>query len=136
MPWIFAWRNKRNRGAGLRAAQGSQLPKSGVENVQVANLSRNKPATARNARTLRGQLTDAERSLWPHLRRRPLEGLKFRRQHPIGWYIADFVCLEARLVIEVETFRVGNLRHHVLTWPSSTDVGYVEDGTINDTEPH
>lgn len=54
------------------------------------------------ARALRHQLTDAERKLWSILRQRQLDGLKFRRQVPIGPYIADFVCLERRLIIEVD----------------------------------
>jgi len=40
--------------------------------------------------------------LWRRLRRRQLLGRKFRRQQPLGRYIVDFVCLEARLVIEVD----------------------------------
>jgi len=40
--------------------------------------------------------------LWKCLRNRQLNGLKFRRQHPLGRYIADFYCAEARLVIELE----------------------------------
>jgi very-short-patch-repair endonuclease len=47
-------------------------------------------------------MTDAERKLWSILRGRQLEGLKFRRQHPFGDYILDFVCLEEQLVIEVD----------------------------------
>lgn len=54
------------------------------------------------ARILRGQLTDAERALWRRLRRRQLHGHKFRRQHPRGSYILDFVCLEKKLVVEVD----------------------------------
>lgn len=54
------------------------------------------------ARQMRKELTDAERKLWAHLRRRQIEGHKFRRQHPIGPYIVDFVCLERRLIIEVD----------------------------------
>jgi len=46
-------------------------------------------------------MTDAERRLWLRLRRRVL-GTKFRRQHPFGPYILDFVSLEHRLVIEVD----------------------------------
>ncbi|MBB5208987.1 very-short-patch-repair endonuclease [Chiayiivirga flava] len=46
-------------------------------------------------------MTDAEQRLWFHLRRN-LTGHHFRRQHPIGPYIADFVCLDARLVIEAD----------------------------------
>jgi very-short-patch-repair endonuclease len=55
-----------------------------------------------HARALRRQLTDAERKLWSILRKRQLDGLRFRRQVPIGPYIADFVCLEQRLIIEVD----------------------------------
>ena len=54
------------------------------------------------ARELRTNLTDAERKLWADLRLRQIEGHKFRRQRPIGPYIVDFVCLERRLVIEVD----------------------------------
>lgn len=54
------------------------------------------------AKDLRGHSTDAERKLWNHLRAKRMEGLKFRRQHPIGKYIADFVCLERRVVIELD----------------------------------
>lgn len=44
------------------------------------------------ARSLRKNMTDAERILWCHLRDRQLAGHKFRRQKPIGPFIADFVC--------------------------------------------
>ena len=54
------------------------------------------------ARELRKSMTDAERKLWRGLRMRQLHGYKFRRQFSLGKYIADFVCLEARLVIEVD----------------------------------
>jgi very-short-patch-repair endonuclease len=53
-------------------------------------------------RTLRKEMTDAEQALWRILRGRRLSGLKFRRQHPFGDYILDFVCLENRLAIEVD----------------------------------
>ena len=54
------------------------------------------------ARKLRSNSTDAERALWRHLRSRRFCGYKFRRQHPIGPYIADFVCLERKLIIELD----------------------------------
>ncbi len=57
---------------------------------------------SRNARRLRREATDAERLLWRHLRGRGLEGLKFRRQQPIGQYIVDFCCLDSHLVVEVD----------------------------------
>jgi very-short-patch-repair endonuclease len=54
------------------------------------------------ARALRRDATDAERRLWRLLRQRRLLGLRFRRQHPLGPYIVDFVCLERRLVVELD----------------------------------
>src|SRR5216684_2308851 len=54
------------------------------------------------ARELRKNPTEAEKKLWNHLRLRQLGGYKFRRQHPLGLYIVDFICLEKRLIIEVE----------------------------------
>ena len=54
-----------------------------------------------NARSNRKYPTEAERSLWQYLRGDAL-GVRFRRQHPIAGYIADFVCLPARLVVEVD----------------------------------
>ncbi|MFP5284560.1 MAG: endonuclease domain-containing protein [Thermoanaerobaculia bacterium] len=53
------------------------------------------------ARDLRQSMTDAERLLWSRLRRRFL-GIKFRRQYPLGPFIADFACPAQRLVIEVD----------------------------------
>ncbi len=55
-----------------------------------------------NARRLRANMTDAERKLWHSLRQRQLLGCRFRRQVVIGGFIVDFVCLESRLVIEVD----------------------------------
>jgi len=54
------------------------------------------------AKTLRTSSTDAEKLLWKHLRGKKLFGLKFRRQEPIGRYIADFVCYERRVIIELD----------------------------------
>ena len=54
------------------------------------------------ARGLRNNPTEAERALWKHLRIRQLNGHKFRRQQPLGPYIVDFVCIEKRLIIEVD----------------------------------
>jgi very-short-patch-repair endonuclease len=58
--------------------------------------------TVRFSRELRRELTAAERLLWHRLRRKNVGGFRFRRQHPIGPYIADFFCNEAGLVIEVD----------------------------------
>lgn len=54
------------------------------------------------ARELRKHLTDTERLLWRHLRSRQLSGYKFPRQQPLGHFIVDFVCLEKRLIIELD----------------------------------
>jgi adenine-specific DNA-methyltransferase len=51
---------------------------------------------------LRGNPTDAERKLWSVLRRKSLAGARFRRQHPIGDFIADFCCIAHKLIIEVD----------------------------------
>ena len=54
-----------------------------------------------NARLLRGNLTHAELVLWSYLKLKPL-GYKFRRQHPISIYVADFYCHALKLVIEID----------------------------------
>ena len=54
------------------------------------------------ARALRNERTRAEKLLWYELRDLKSQGIKFRRQYPIGPYVADFVCPAVRLVIEVD----------------------------------
>jgi very-short-patch-repair endonuclease len=54
------------------------------------------------ARKLRREQTDAEGKLWYLLRNRRLAGYKFKRQFPIGPYIADFACLELKLIVEAD----------------------------------
>lgn len=54
------------------------------------------------ASQLRSNSTEAERHLWQFLRNRQLGGYKFRRQHPFPPYVVDFVCLECRLIIELD----------------------------------
>ena len=54
------------------------------------------------AKGLRRALTEAELILWSRLRKRERPGALFRRQHPIGPYVADFACIAARLVIELD----------------------------------
>ncbi len=53
-------------------------------------------------RELRAQMTDAEVHLWMRLRGKQIHGHYFRRQVPIGSYVADFVCVKAHLIIEVD----------------------------------
>jgi very-short-patch-repair endonuclease len=54
------------------------------------------------ARNLRATPTDAEMQLWLRLRRKQLYGLRCRRQHPMGIYVVDFFCADAKLIIEVD----------------------------------
>jgi very-short-patch-repair endonuclease len=59
---------------------------------------------------LRRNATDPERVLWQHLRNRQVAGVKFRRQHRVGRYIVDLVCVERGLVVEVDGVQHGGPR--------------------------
>jgi len=61
-----------------------------------------KPATIEAARILRKRMTQCEELLWEKLNRKQICGLRFRRQHPIDIFIADFYCHEVRLVVELD----------------------------------
>lgn len=61
-----------------------------------------KGAKTQFARHLRRGMTDAETRLWFHLRCNRLEGFHFRRQHPVGPLVADFMCVKAQLIIEID----------------------------------
>jgi very-short-patch-repair endonuclease len=62
----------------------------------------NLPSLTQRRRDLRRDSTIAERLLWSSLRARRLDGKKFRRQHSIGPYIADFYCPECRVIVELD----------------------------------
>ena len=55
-----------------------------------------------HAARLRREMTDVERRFWSAVRDRRLEGFKFRRQATIGRYVVDFLCVEARLIVELD----------------------------------
>ena len=55
-----------------------------------------------NAKKLRRDMTDVEKTLWHYLRNKEMGGTRFRRQQPIDQYIVDFVCFEKRLIIELD----------------------------------
>ena len=59
------------------------------------------PLIFKFAKDVRKRITDAEKILWSHLKSR-IMGFKFRRQHPIGGYVADFYCHKVKLVVEVD----------------------------------
>jgi very-short-patch-repair endonuclease len=71
----------------------------GVKKIETNLKKRNKIAIAKK---LRINFTGTEKYLWKYLRERQLEGFKFRRQHPIGKYIVDFINLERKIIIEVD----------------------------------
>ena len=54
------------------------------------------------AKSLRREMTDVEKILWYHLRNRRLGGFKFRRQYPMGSYVVDFICVECKLIVELD----------------------------------
>ncbi|MBL4560799.1 MAG: endonuclease domain-containing protein [Labilibaculum sp.] len=60
------------------------------------------PEIHRRAKELRKNMTESEILLWAEIRNRKINGLKFRRQHPIDIFIADFYCHEIKLVIELD----------------------------------
>jgi len=61
-----------------------------------------KPSIIGAARLLREKMTRSEEILWERLNRKQIQGLRFRRQHPIDIFIADFYCHRIRLVIEID----------------------------------
>lgn len=69
---------------------------------EVGGGALNNRSVSENAKLLRKNMTDAERLLWKYLRSKQVEGVKFRRQEPIGKYIVDFVSFEKRVVIEID----------------------------------
>ncbi len=76
-----------------------------------------------NARALRRDMTDAERKLWTGLRAEQL-GFKFRRQHPQGPYIADFVCLDQKLIVELD----GSQHADNLAYDATRDAFFKSQG--------
>jgi very-short-patch-repair endonuclease len=60
------------------------------------------PEILDRARGLRNTMTRSERILWNRLRKRQIDGFKFRRQHAINQFIVDFFCYEAMLIVEVD----------------------------------
>ncbi len=72
------------------------LPSHHVRRIRTTS------AIQQRAKELRQQMTPAEEKLWQRLRAHRLGGLKFRRQHPLGPFVADFYCAEHRLVVELD----------------------------------
>ena len=108
------------------------------------------------ARMLRRHSTDAEQLLWYHLRAHRMAGYKFKRQAIIGSYIVDFVCFEARLVIEADGgqhveqavddkrrtalleskgFRVIRFWNHEILFDSRNVLSDIHDRLVNTPSP-
>ena len=89
------------------------------------------------AKNLRRNQTQAELNLWWALRSRQIEGAKFKRQHPIGPYIVDFICFDAKLVVEVDgsqhALRVDEdaIRTHFLESKGLTVVRFTNLDVLN-----
>ena len=103
------------------------------------------------ARRMRKNPTDAERVLWTHLRKRRIHGYRFRRQHPITPFIADFACPQLCLVIELDgsqhdenrkadesrSYRLSEAGYRVIRfWNTDVlhDIGTVLDAISNEVE--
>ncbi len=71
-----------------------------TEQTFESRLARSK--LRKSAKRLRTEQTDAEWKLWHKLRAHRFGGYKFKRQFPVGPYIADFVCLKAKLIVELD----------------------------------
>lgn len=69
-------------------------------------------AAKTRANELRRAATPPEQVLWSRLRDRRLDGFKFRRQHPIGPFVTDFYCPQARLVVEIDSIYHADQRAH------------------------
>jgi very-short-patch-repair endonuclease len=85
----------------MRRSLPSPLAGEGAERKKREAGEGSRPLI-RIARKLRSRMTDAERKLWLALRDRRFEAFKFRRQVPIGPYVADFLCFEERLILEID----------------------------------
>jgi very-short-patch-repair endonuclease len=83
------------------------------------------PRRIHTARKLRRNQTDAEQALWLRLRARQLGGAKFRRQVPVGNYIADFLCPDAKLIIEVDSGHHADCARDAVRTRELEDSGFV-----------
>jgi very-short-patch-repair endonuclease len=73
-----------------------------MEEIEKSMYYGAKPETFEAARFLRENMTHYEKLLWEKLKLKQICGVRFRRQHPIDFFIADFYCHEARLVVEID----------------------------------
>ena len=84
---------------------------------------RNKKLLER-ARFLRKDQTDAENLLWRYVRAHRLLGAKFKRQYPVGCYIVDFICIDAKLIVELD----GSQHLINKSYDNHRDIWLIEQG--------
>ncbi|MDP2982435.1 MAG: DUF559 domain-containing protein [Candidatus Latescibacter sp.] len=75
------------------------------------------------ARKLRLEMTEAETLIWSHINNKQIDGFRFRNQHPIGRYIADFYCHDLKLIIEID----GGIHNECKEYDGNRD-GYLQAG--------
>ena len=80
-------------------------------NVNTSMFYNAKPHIFSKAQLLRNNMTNAEKLLWEKIRKKQILNLKFRSQHPIDIFIADFYCHQIKLVIEIDG-EIHNLKDH------------------------
>jgi very-short-patch-repair endonuclease len=73
-----------------------------MEELEKTMYFNAKPRILEAARLLRENTTSCENIIWERLKGKQIYGIRFRRQHPIDIFIADFYCHEARLVVEID----------------------------------
>jgi very-short-patch-repair endonuclease len=101
-----------------------------------------KPSLFKLAKELRKDETEAEKRLWTRLNRNQIQGLQFRRQHPINIFIADFFCPKINLVIEIdgsihEIFEYAEHdigRSEILNDFGITVIRYTNEQVLNDLD--
>jgi very-short-patch-repair endonuclease len=106
--------------------------------TEIVRGKRVNPPQLAAARDLRSRQTPAEQYLWQHLRAGRLNGLRFRRQQPLGPYILDFYCASAKLVVEVD----GPIHHTQIDYDRERDsyliahdlrvLRFTNDAVLND----
>ena len=96
----------------------------GLSVTAEAKTRRTQPKSLASARRLRRNLTDAEQRLWRYLRQRQISGFHFRKQCPVGPYIADFACLRAKLIVQVDGGQHADSATHAVPAVCFTAHGY------------
>ncbi len=103
-------------------------------------MKRITPKLTKHSRQLRKGMTDVEQLLWHKIRGRQLLNARFRRQHPLGVYIVDFICCEHKLIIELDGSQHKNQkpyddkRDQWLTTQDYTVLRFWNNDVINNME--